>query len=389
MIIGSGYAGYNLAEAVREHNNQIDIVVITQDDGMDYSKPALSNGIANQKSADDLIHEKPLDKANRLKLRIVTHCRVESIDRQAKVITTTMGQQPYGQLVLATGAQPIQLSFDGNASHDLLSVNNLTDYRHYRNKLANKNKVLLIGNGLIGCEFANDLADHSFHVNLVGLTDCLMDRQLPKPLGEKLQGHLQAIGVNCHLQNTVQSINYTDINNPAQGYDVTLKNGQQLTCDVILSAVGLQANTQLAELAGLLVGTGIQVDEYLTTTDKAIFALGDCSEISLYGQSQVLPYMPYIAPIYWGVQALAKTLTGTPTAVDYPLMTVLVKTPVCPITLLPPPPNSAGTWEVSQVDVNSATAKFISPNGSMLGFALLGEAVEQRSVFLSAVNVPK
>jgi len=378
VIVGSGYAGYNLAEAVRKLKADAEIVVLTADDGMHYSKPALSTGLLHEQQAGDLVSEKPLDLANRLNLRIVTHCQVQSIDKQAKIIHTNLGQQPFGQLVLATGAKPIRLPIPGAGAADMISINDLQDYRNYRAVLDGKHKVLLIGNGLIGCEFANDLAATGHQVDLVGLTAWPMDRLLPEVVGRKLESSLQDLGVNWYLEKTVVRIEYANVKDPSGGYQVTLSDGQQLHADVLVSAVGLQARKDLAEAAGIDCGVGIKVNDKLATSAEHIYALGDCIEVN--GQ-----LMPYIAPIYWGIQALAKTLTGTATIVNYPLMTVIVKTPACPLSLLPPEPSIVGDWHV-EASETGMVGRFVDQQGQLMGFVLQGDKVDQRSVLIEQVK---
>ena len=374
VIVGSGYAGYNLAEAIRKLDGKVDVVVLTQDVGKHYSKPALSTGLTMQQTAENLVIELPLDRAHRLNIRIMTHCTVERVDTQSKQLFTDIGQQPYGQLVLAQGAQAIKIPFEGDASADVVSVNSLQDYRRYRNLLEGKERVLLIGNGLIGCEFANDLATVGKQVNVVGLTAWPMDRLLPEAVGRKLQASLSAIGVNWWLDNTVKSINYIDPTNPRAGYTVTLKSEDVLEVDVIVSAVGLQARTKLAINSGITCGVGIKTDTRLMTNIPHVYALGDCVEFD--GQLQ-----PYIAPIYWGIQALSQTLTGTFTEVSYPPMTVVVKTPVCPITLLPPQQGHHGQWLLEQSE-KGMIARFKSNEGRICGFVLQGDQVDQRKQLL-------
>ncbi|HCH25377.1 MAG TPA: rubredoxin-NAD(+) reductase [Oceanospirillaceae bacterium] len=378
VIIGSGYAGYNLAEAVRKLKADAEIVVLTADDGLLYSKPALSNGLLNAQQASDLVSEGPLDMANRLNIRIVTHCQVERIDKQEKLIHTNLGQQAYGQLVLATGAKPIRLPIPGAGAADMLSVNDLQDYRNYRAALDGKQKVLLIGNGLIGCEFANDLAATGHQVDLVGLTGWPMDRLLPESIGRQLQSSLQELGVNWYLEKTVVRIEYANPDDTRSGYQVTLSDGQQLQADVLVSAVGLQARMDLAALAGIDCGVGIQVNDQLATSVEHIYALGDCIEVR--GQ-----LMPYIAPIYWGIQALAKTLTGTVSSVNYPLMTVMVKTPACPLSLLPPPVSVAGAWQVEE-SAAGMVGRFLDEQGKLKGFVLQGDKVDQRAAMIEKVK---
>ncbi|MCP4789852.1 MAG: FAD-dependent oxidoreductase [Gammaproteobacteria bacterium] len=378
VIIGSGYAGYNLAAAVREHKADAEIVILTADDGLHYSKPALSTGLLNQQQAEDLVSDKPLDMANRLAMRIVTHCQVVSIDKQAKIVHTDLGQQPYGQLVLATGAQPIHLPIAGPAADNMFSVNSLQDYRRYRQALAGKRKVLVIGNGLIGCEFANDLAATGYQVDLVGLTSWPMDRLLPERIGRKLQSSLQSLGVTWYLENTVTNIDYFEPDETASGYRVTLSDGQQLQADVLVSAVGLQARMDIAVEAGIDCHVGIQVDGALATSAPHIYALGDCIEID--GQ-----LMPYISPIHWGIQALAQTLTGTTTSVNYPLMTVMVKTPACPLSLLPPAASIKGAWQVEENE-QGMIGRFVDKQGNLQGFVLQGGCIDRRGAMLQQVK---
>jgi rubredoxin-NAD+ reductase len=378
VIVGSGYAGYNLAEAIRNLDSQVDVVVLTQDQGLYYSKPALSTGLAMQQTAQDLVVELPLDRANRLNISIVTHCTVERLDTKAKQLFTNVGQQPYGQLVLAQGAHAIKIPFEGDASANVISVNDIQDYRRYRDLLEGKKRVLLIGNGLIGCEFANDLSSVGKQVNVVGLTSWPMDRLVPESVGRKLQESLSAIGVNWWLENTVASINYIQPNSPDAGYSVTLKSGDVLEVDVIVSAVGLQARTKLAINGGITCGVGIKTDTRLMTNVPHVYALGDCVEFN--GQLQ-----PYIAPIYWGIQALSRTLIGTFTEVSYPQMTVVVKTPVCPIILLAPPQGLSGQWVLEPSEKGQEAgmiARFNNDDGKLSGFVLQGDQVDQRKKLL-------
>jgi rubredoxin-NAD+ reductase len=205
-----------------------------------------------------------------------------------------------------------------------------------------------------------------------------MDRLLPEVVGRKLESSLQDLGVNWYLEKTVVRIEYATAKDPSGGYQVTLSDGQQLHADVLVSAVGLQARKDLAEAAGIDCGVGIKVNDKLATSAEHIYALGDCIEVN--GQ-----LMPYIAPIYWGIQALAKTLTGTATIVNYPLMTVIVKTPACPLSLLPPEPSIVGDWHVESYETGMV-GRFVDQQGQLMGFVLQGDKVDQRTVLIEQVK---
>ncbi|WP_260403186.1 FAD-dependent oxidoreductase [Pseudomonas nitroreducens] len=369
VIIGSGHAGYGLAQELRKANPQLEIRVLTQDCGHHYSKPALSIALAQGRHPAALATESPLAVERRLGIRIYPHCRVERIDADAKRLHTSLGDMDYGQLVLASGASPLRLPIEGCADA-LVSVNNLHDYQAFRDRLEGAHSVAILGDGLIGCEFANDLASSGYAVRVIGLGAWPMERLLPAQAGVHLQHALSELGVQWHLGTTLQRIE-----RQSSGYRLSLADGQQVQADLVLSAVGLRPNLQLAADAGLACGRGIQVDAHLQTSAPGIYALGDCIEVD--GQ-----LLPYLAPINEGIRALARTLLGQPSAVRYPLMPVIVKTPAAPLCLLPPPLDCAGQWRC-EATADGLSAAFHDPSGALRGFVLLGrQAQQQRSAWL-------
>ncbi|MGE8154016.1 FAD-dependent oxidoreductase [Pseudomonas vancouverensis] len=369
VIIGSGHAGYGLAQALRKADPQLDVRVLTQDCGHLYSKPALSIALGQGRSAAALASESPMALEQRLGIRIYSHCRVECIDTAARRLHTSLGEMPYGQLVLASGASPLRLPIDGCADA-LLSVNNLQDYRTFRERLDGVRSVAVLGDGLIGCEFANDLAGSGYQVRVIGLGKWPMERLLPEPAGVHLQQALSTLGVQWHLRTTLQRIEQG-----SHGYRLQLADGQCFDADLVVSAVGLRPNLELALAAGLACGRGIQVDGHLQTSQPGIYALGDCIEVD--GQ-----LLPYLAPINEGIRALAKTLTGQPTPVAYPLAPVTVKTPVAPLCLLAPPADCAGQWHCDAT-ADGLSAAFRDHDDVLRGFVLLGRQAQlQRNAWL-------
>lgn len=377
VIIGSGYAGYGLAAALRKADPRVEIRVLTQDAGTLYSKPALSIGMAQNKSAAALAGEAPLSIERRLNIRIYPHCRVERIDGQARRLVTSLGDMAYGQLVLATGAQPVRPAMEGDAQA-VISVNNLDDYQAFRDRLAGARRVAILGDGLIGCEFANDLAGSGYEVSVIGLGRWPMERLLPVDAGTALQAALAACGVDWRLQTTVRRIDRIDgIDGMQRGYLLQLADGSQVDADLVLSAIGLRPDLALAMSAGVATGCGIQVDAHLQTSQPGIYALGDCIEID--GQ-----LLPYLAPISQGIQALSKTLLGQPAAVSYPLMPVTVKTPAMPLCVLPPAAGVAGEWRCNPA-ADGLQAGFHDAAGTLRGFVLLGHTAQrQRGAWLQS-----
>ena len=362
VIIGSGHAGYQLASTLRNQSPDLSITVFTADDGALYSKPALSNALALSKDSDSLLRETALSWEQRLNIRIYPHTHVHRIDRVNKKLYTSIGEYSYGRLVLATGATPIVIPIEGDDAA-VLSVNDLADYRNFRMQLVDKQHVTILGDGLIGCEFANDLAAHGIKVTVVGLGEWVMQRLIPHTLGTALQQALSNLGVEWRLKNSIRSIQAHE-----GRYQLTLQDGSQLDTDLVLSAVGLRPNTILAQEAGLAVARGICTGLDHRSSDSAIFALGDCAEVE--GQ-----WSPYINPINQAIPALANSLLGKPMPATLSNTPVLVKTPILPLSILLP--MIEGEWRVEQYD-NEWAASFYDPTGVMKGFALLGHKLQQQ-----------
>ncbi|WP_353960401.1 FAD-dependent oxidoreductase [Halomonas maura] len=365
VIIGSGHAGYGLAEAVRARDAERDIHVVTADDGGLYSKPALSNAFALGKNAEALLDESALSIERRLNIRVHAFCPVERIDAEAGRVITRLGELDYGQLVLATGASPIRIPVAGD-DEALLSVNDRADYAAMRQRLeavGRNARVVIIGDGLIGCEFANDLAQAGHRVEVVGLAERPLPGLLPEAGSRVLREALSDLGVGWHLERSVASVAAEE-----DGYRLTLTDGRELEADLVVSAVGLTPNTALARAAGIDCGRGIRVDDHLATTLPGIYALGDAVEID--GR-----LLPYLAPINAGLRALAATLTGTPTPVSYPVMPVMVKTPAAPVCVVVP--SGEAHWRVTET-ADGIEAGAYDAGGRLLGFALVGEAAMAR-----------
>ena len=364
IIIGTGLAGYNLAREIRKHDKTVELTLVTEDDGTFYSKPMLSNALAKGKAPDELAMADVAKMRKDLDADIIVNTTVSGIDPDNKYIQLPGDKLQFDKLVLAVGARPFVAPIEGDGKDDILTINNLQDYRQFCSRLANKKSVAIIGPGLIGCEFANDLIESGFAVNVIGPDQAPLGRLLPASTGVALQHALQDKGVIWHLQTTAQRIDKME-----QGYRLTLANGDKVFADIVISAIGLRADMSLASEAGLQCERGIVVDRQLMTSHNDIYALGDCAQV----EGLVLPF---ILPIMQCARALAQTLTGSPTAVTYPPMPVVVKTPAYPIVISPPPSQANGEWHIEQT-TDGCTALY-KQNDQVLGFMLGGEAVSER-----------
>ena len=365
VIIGSGLAGYTVAREIRKLDKAAPITLITREPGYFYSKPMLSTALASKKEAMQLVSTAADGMATQLEMTILSECDVSGIDSSTQTIKTSKGAFPYGKLVMALGADQIRLPLQGSAANEVFTVNDLEDYARFRTAIEGKKKVAILGAGLIGCEFANDLVLGGYEVDVIDLAPQALGRLLPEAAALELQEKLSAAGVRWHLATTVNAVDHK-----GDGLQVTLENGSTINCDVFLSAVGLKPRIELAKATGINVGTGIQVNRELETNIKNIFAIGDCAEVDGL-------VLPYVMPIMQAARALAPTLLGQATALTYPAMPVMVKTPALPTIVSPPAKGAEGKWTTTPVE-GGLEARFESADGKLLGFALMGAATAQR-----------
>lgn len=374
VIIGSGLAGYTLARELRKLDAETPLVIVSSDHGGFYSKPMLSNALGQKKSADALLLKSPQQMAGELKAQVRAHAKVDGIDTQRKHILLDGAPLAYSKLVLALGADPIRLPIQGNAAGEVLSVNDLDDYKRFRNAIEGKQNIAILGAGLIGCEFANDLITAGHKVHVIDLAPQPLGRLLPPQAGAYMQRKLKAVGINFSLETSVLLVERTD-----GKLRLSLANGATLEVDTVLSAVGLKPRIALAQSAGIKVNRGIVVDELLQTSASDVYALGDCAEV----MGKVLPF---VMPIMQGARALAPTLTGKHTAVNYPVMPVAVKTPACPAVVAPPEPGAQGEWQVEETAEGVKTI-FLDGGGKLLGYALLGAATSEKNALTQQMPV--
>ncbi|WP_286714432.1 FAD-dependent oxidoreductase [Marinobacter sp. tcs-11] len=368
VIVGTGLSGYSLVREFRKLDKETPVIMVTADDGVSYSKPMLSTGFTKDKDADGLAQANPEAMAEQLGVEIRPWSTVTGIDTDAHELKLGDQRIRYAKLVLAWGADVIRLSLDGNAQDRVHSINDLMDYRAFRKALAEGKRVAIMGAGLIGCEFANDLRNGGYEVDVIAPDSSLMPSLLPETAAGAVQAELERLGVRFHLGTVVERAE-----KQGSGVELTLGNGEQLQADLVVSAVGLRPRTELAREVGIRSGRGIQVNRALETSAPDVFALGDCAEVD----GRVLLY---VLPLMACARALAKTLAGTRTEVSYGTMPVMVKTPCCPTAVCPPPMDAEGEWQVEQ-DGADVKALFRSPDGDTLGFAVTGRfALEKQTL---------
>jgi rubredoxin-NAD+ reductase len=385
IIIGAGLAAYTVAREFRKLDKTTPLIMITQDSGGYYSKPMLSNAFAQGKGAPQLVTQSATQMAEQLNATLITESRVDGIDANAKTVTTSTGTYEFEKLVLAVGAQAIQLGLKGDAADQVLSVNHIDDYAAFRERInaaATPARVTILGAGLIGCEFADDLAGAGHAVTLVDPSTRPLAALAAPTLSAGLQAALIARGVTFHLGTVAETVSRA-----GNGLQVTLADGTTINTDIVLSAVGLRPDLRLAQTAQLKTGRGIIIDTAGLTSAADIYALGDCAEYTsnVDGTTRILPY---IAPIMTAGRAIARSLTGERTEIDLKPAPVLIKTPSYPLALIPPAPHivASGSWTDEMTENGRSICRFYDANGVLEGFGVSPHDNAIRQELLAALG---
>ncbi|MBK4995677.1 FAD-dependent oxidoreductase [Pseudomonas sp. S37] len=377
IILGSGLAGYTVARELRKLDSTVAIRIVTRDGGEFYSKPALSNAFQSGRLPEQLVTFSAGQMAEQLNARIDAYTSVERIDTAAQQVYINGSPQRYSALVLALGADARRPPLEGDGVDAIITVNDLDDYRQLRQQLGTSSNVAILGGGLIGCEFANDLCHAGHQVSIVDRAPGLLSRLLPAKAAEEMANALLSIGVRLQLGNAPVAVHRKHT-----GLEVQLADGQRLAVDHVLSAIGLAPRVELVRAAGIAVSSGVVTDACLQTSASNVYAVGDCAQV----HERVLPY---VMPIMLQARALARTLAGEPTAVAYPAMPVTIKTSVLP-TVVASPMADSGKWSTElagrcEKGIASVRSVYRDQLDQLHGFVLMGASTQEKAELLKAL----
>ncbi|RDB44602.1 FAD-dependent oxidoreductase [Halomonas sp. DQ26W] len=369
IIIGSGMAGLGLVRQVRARDTARAITLITADRGEDYAKPLLSTGFAKRLPPDRLATRSALEVADQLGVVMRTHTWVEGIDMEARALRIGEERLLWSELVLATGAAPaVPFKVPETVAERVFTINDLDDYRRFHaalEALGRRARVAIIGAGLVGCEFANDLIAGGHEITLVAPESTPLPRLLPEPLGRALGDAFVDAGMTLQMGRSLNALNSV-----GSDIGVTLSGGNRLEADLVLVATGLRPRTELAALAAIEADVaGIRVNRRLATSAPGVYALGDVACVD--GINAM-----YVQPLQASAKALARTLTGEPSEVAYGAWPILVKTPLLPVVALPPPRPPA-RWRIEGKG-RDLVAFAETQDERLIGFALTGSCVRRK-----------
>src|SRR5215470_17373915 len=299
VIIGNGMAAARLVDEIAKRAlGRHAVAVVGEEPRLAYNRVLLSSLLADEVAAGDL----ELKPARWWRDRGVTlryGSPATAIDLAARTVALADGTRlAFSKAVLATGSRPIRLDMPGMELPGVMTFRDIGDVETMRAQAGPGARVVVIGGGLLGLEAAHGLVKSGARVTLVHLMDRLMERQLDDVAAEMLRRAVAAHGVEILLRAETARVVGSD-----RVEVVELKDGRSLPADLVVMAVGIRPNAQLAAAAGLAVNRGIVVDDGLEASAESIFAIGECAEHR--GQCYGL-----VEPAYDQARVLARRLSG-------------------------------------------------------------------------------
>ena len=274
VIVGAGHAGFQLAASLRQHGFDGGITLIGDEPVLPYQRPPLSKDYLDGKIGLDLLLMRPEAFYRDHRIDYLAGNAVSEIDRTGKSLRLASGERlGYGHLVLATGARNRVPPLPGIDLEGVCYLRTLAETDELRRRLAAAERIVVIGAGFIGLEFAAVARAHGKPVRVVELTERAMGRVVSVPTSQFFAAAHRGTGVELLF-----GVQAARIAAHAGKVDhVELASGERLGADLVLVSVGVVPNGELAAAAGLAVANGIVVDATLLTADPAISAIGDCA----------------------------------------------------------------------------------------------------------------
>ena len=274
VVIGNGMAATRfVAELTSRALGRYAVAIVGEEPRLAYNRVLLSSVLAGEVERNDIV----LKSASWWRERGVTvlygHAAV-AIDPQIRRVRLANGATlPYSKLVLATGSRPIRLAVPGMDLRGVLTFRDLGDVAAIEAAAAAGRKAVVIGGGLLGLEAAYGLAKAGAQVTVLHLMDRLMERQLDGKAAAMLKRAIERKGIAVELEAATAALR-----GPGRVEAVELTDRRSIAADLVVVAIGIRANVELARGAGLKVDRGIVVDDGLATSSAGIHAIGECAE---------------------------------------------------------------------------------------------------------------
>ena len=267
LIIGGGAAGSSAADMIRREGYEGPVTIVSADPDLPVDRPNLSKDYLAGDAQEDWLPIWSKENYDDRKIELVLGRRATTLDTKSRTVGFDDGsKRSYGALLIATGADPVQLPIAGSPQIPVFYLRTTSDARAIIGKAEGARRALVIGASFIGLEVSASLRKRGIEVDVVAPDTLPLERVMGPEIGRFVQSMHESNGVRFHLGQTVASVN---------GRSIALSGGEQLDADFIVVGVGVRPALALAEAGGLAIDKGITVNEYFETSAPNVFAAGD------------------------------------------------------------------------------------------------------------------
>jgi 3-phenylpropionate/trans-cinnamate dioxygenase ferredoxin reductase subunit len=274
VIVGAGQAGLQVAASLRDGHYAGPITLVGDEAHLPYGRPPLSKAFLKGADTTETLSLRPQSFIDRHKIVLRSGVAVAAIDRERRLVMMADGEAfAFETLVLATGARNRPLPVPGAGLDGVFSLRGTDDAMRLRTALAAARAVVVVGGGFLGLEVASTAAAAGCAVTVIEAGPRLMGRAVSPPISDDFLRRHIASGVTILLNESVVALTEAD----GRVASVQLRSGAAVPADLVLVAIGVVPNVELAVAAGLAIADGIVVDAAMRTADPAIYAVGDCA----------------------------------------------------------------------------------------------------------------
>ncbi|MGR3321240.1 MAG: nitrite reductase large subunit NirB [Pseudooceanicola sp.] len=371
VVIGAGMASGRVLEHLFETEPDAwDVTLFNAEPRGNYNRIMLSPVLSGEKTFEEIVtHDDAWYGANKVTCRFGE--KVTAIDRGRKVVIGEKDEVPYDKLIIGTGSSPFIIPCPGHDLDGVVAYRDLEDTNAMVDASGTPGAhAVVIGGGLLGLEAAAGLRLRGMEVTVLHLMGHLMERQLDEAAGYLLQKDLERRGITVLTKASTK-----EIRGDGKVEEVLLEDGTTLPADIVVMAVGIRPQIELARAAGLEVGRAVLVDAQMRTSDPDIYAVGECVEFdgNLFG---------LVAPLYDQAKVLAKTLSGESEAFRVRQLSTKLKVTGCDLFSAGDFADGEGREDIVFRDPSRGVYKrLVIENDKLIGAVFYGDTADSNWFF--------
>ncbi|MFK7893230.1 MAG: FAD-dependent oxidoreductase [Granulosicoccus sp.] len=272
IVVGNGPVGMRFAAELLQERPDVPVVIYGEEPCLPYNRIKLSSWLAGDVRWNELLQ--PLKRPFGTQYEERIGYRVVSIDPEQRLVTDCQGKQTeYVRLILATGSQAAVPPVDGIEATGVYTLRNMRDANHLLARRVRSHHTVVVGGGLLGLESARAMQALNTRITIIEHADRLMAQQLDIKASELLEAHVKALGMSVIVGDGLRSVQASP-----RVSGITLQSGRTIECDTVVVATGIRPDTAIASAAGLACNRGVVVNDFMQTSIKSIYAVGECAE---------------------------------------------------------------------------------------------------------------